>query len=64
VKRKPIALFSGREAAMALKISQMRLSRAIRRGTLQPDYVTNAADLFSLKSIRQLDARKEEVFPS
>jgi predicted component of type VI protein secretion system len=48
----------------ALEICQMRLSKAIRRSTIQPDFVANNCDLFSLKSIRQLAAQKQKLFPS
>jgi len=47
----PIALFTGREAARTLRITQQRFARAVRAGKIPPDFAANAVDLFSQASI-------------
>jgi hypothetical protein len=61
---KSIPVFTATEAAMVLRNSQPRLWRAIRKGKVQPDFCSNNADLFLPETVRQIQSRKHELFPS
>jgi hypothetical protein len=61
--RKPVALFSGREVASTLGVTQHRFALAVKRREIVPDYIGNAIDLFRLESVRRLESRKDELFP-
>jgi hypothetical protein len=54
VKKRPIALFTQREAARALEITAPRLARAVRRGAIRPDFIANAATLFLPATIKAI----------
>jgi hypothetical protein len=59
----PIALFTGREAARSLGVTQPRLARAIRSGVIRPDFIANAVDLFLPDTVRHLIVHKPQLFP-
>ncbi len=61
-----IQLLSGREAALALSVTQPRLARAIRTGKVSPDFVAaggRGIALFLPATVLELNARKTEIFP-
>jgi hypothetical protein len=63
VKKRPIALFTQREAARALEITAPRLARAVHRGAVRVDFIANAANLYLPATVRRLAAKKLQLFP-
>jgi hypothetical protein len=49
--RDPLPLLTTSELARLLGVPQMRVLRAIRRGTLQPDFNTMSINLFRPASV-------------
>jgi hypothetical protein len=49
-----VPLFTQSEVALALRIPAARLSRAVRRGLVTPDFQTNQANLFLPRSVKRL----------
>jgi hypothetical protein len=60
--KKPIPLFTGREAARALAITQPRFARAVLQGVVVPDFVSNNVDLFLPATVKRI-AKKNPLCP-
>jgi len=63
MRKLPIALLTGREAAKVLQITQARFARAVRTGKVPADFIGNSLDLFLPGTIKRLAARKPQLFP-
>jgi hypothetical protein len=63
MKKSAIPLFTGRETAKALEVSQPRFARALRSGRVRADFIGNALDLFLPDTVRHLIAHKPQLFP-
>lgn len=58
--REPKVLVTQREAAAVLEITAPRLRRAVVRGDVKVDFISNVANLFLLATIKRI--RRKNLF--